>query len=87
MTEPTNESPRITQIPLPGRSGRIPTGAMQFLDDWPGLFIRGDVALSIAFSIRQLQKRLAEHSDMVVHSSLNRLEKIADIIERDVIVR
>jgi hypothetical protein len=44
-------NPKIKQIPIPGGSGAIPTGAMQFQDDWPGLFIRGDDAVMLAFSI------------------------------------
>jgi hypothetical protein len=78
---------RITQIPIPGDSGRTPTGAMQFRDDWPGLFLRGDKASSLASSIRGLQQRLADHPDPVVGAVLIQLGEIADIIERDVIVR
>jgi len=78
---------RITQIPVPGSSGETPTGAMQFQDDWPGLFIRGDTAVSLHASIRGLQQRLADHPDVVVAAALIQLQQIADIIERDVIVR
>jgi hypothetical protein len=60
---------------------------MQFQDDWPGLFLRGDTAIPLHVSIRALQQRLADHPDVVVGSALIRLEQIADIIERDVIVR
>lgn len=80
-------SKRITQIPIPGSSGQTPTGAMQFQDDWPGLFLRGDKASSLASSIRGLQQRLADHPDPVVGAVLVQLDEIADIIERDVIVR
>ena len=76
---------RITHIPVPGGSGRAPTGAMQFRDDWPGLFLRGDQASSLASGIRGLQQRLADHSDPVVGAVLIQLGEIADIIERDVI--
>jgi hypothetical protein len=78
---------RITQIPVPGDSGRTPTGAMQFQNDWPGRFLRGDKAVSLASSIRGLQQRLANHSDPVVGAVLVQLGEIADIIERDVVVR
>jgi hypothetical protein len=78
---------RITQIPFPGGSGEIPTGAMQFQDDWPGLFIRGDTAASLLANIRALQQRLADHPDAVVTAVVFQLQQIADIIERDVIVR
>lgn len=32
----------ITKIPIEGGSGKIKSGAMQFKNDWPGLFLRGD---------------------------------------------
>jgi hypothetical protein len=80
-------SKRITKIPFPGGSGQTPTGAMQFQHDWPGLFIRGDNAVSLLSNIRGLQQRLADHPDVVVAAALSQLQQIADIIERDVIVR
>ena len=78
---------RITQVPVPGNSGQTPTGAMQFQDDWPGLFVRGDDAFMLLAAIEQLQERLAGHSDVVVASALQRLARYADIIAQDVIVR
>lgn len=78
---------RITQIPLPGSSGLMPSGALQFQDDWPGLFLRGDDAIPLCCSIRSLELRLAGHEDVVVMSAIARLKEIADIIEWDVIVR
>ena len=81
------DQPRRTQIPLPGSSGQAPTGAMQFQQDWPGLFIRGDDALSIAASIRELERKLAGNDDVRIAMAINRLKKIADIIECDVNIR
>ena len=78
---------RITQIPVQGSSGHAPTGAMQFQDDWPGLLVRGDDAIVLMSAFEQLRERLADHSDVVVASALNRLSRYADIIARDVIVR
>src|SRR5687768_13671318 len=83
VTHLSSKAQRL-QIPLPGGSGRAPTGAVQFRDDWPGLFIRGDDAVMIAFSIRQLQQLLAHSDDLQVASALGRLSDIADLIERDV---
>jgi hypothetical protein len=77
---------KITQIPLAGGSGQIPTGALQFKDDWPGLFLRGDFAISIMVSIQALQKPLADHSDPVVIAALFKLQEIADVIKNDVVV-
>ena len=78
---------RITQIPFPGSSGETPTGAMQFQNDWPGLFIRGDTAIDMASKIRHLQQRLADSQDGTVVLSLHVLGGLADIIDRDVMVR
>lgn len=39
---------------LPEQEPRIETGPIQFGDDWPGLFIRGDNAFYFAMSIQAL---------------------------------
>jgi hypothetical protein len=78
---------QVTQIPFPGDSGRTPTGAMQFQDDWPGLFIRGDSAVSVLFAIRRLQVHFRDCDDLEVASALSVLGSLADIIDQDVIVR
>src|SRR5688500_3052313 len=80
------DKPQVTQIPLPGGSGRVPTGAMQFRDDWPGLFLRGDDATVLMGRIRVLAEKLGDHEDPVVWSTLANLTELADLIERDVIV-
>lgn len=41
----------IRTVPPPA-DGRIETGALQFGDDWPGIFIRGDNAMFMAGSLR-----------------------------------
>lgn len=78
---------KITQIPVPGSSGQTPTGAMQFANDWPGLFVRGDDAMQLSFAIRELQERLVDHPDLYIASALSRLIPYADIIDRDVVIR
>lgn len=77
----------ITQVPLPGGSGLTPTGAMQFRDDWPGLFLRGDDAIVLLGRIRYLAKRVGPQEDPGVMSVLFHLSELADMIERDVVVR
>ncbi len=42
---------------LKGYKHRIETGAVQFGDDWPGLFIRGDDA----FYLRQILESILEY--------------------------
>lgn len=72
---------------MPGSSGETPTGAIQFQNDWPGLFVRGDDAIVLLSRIRGLQKHLTSHPDLVVSAALLDLGKVADLIERDVIVK
>jgi hypothetical protein len=74
----------IKQIPLPGNSGTTPTGAMQFQDDWPGLFIRGDDAIALLQEWREIQRALEGNG--VPYFGVT-LDKIAELIERDVVVR
>jgi hypothetical protein len=80
-------NPGVLQIPLVGGSGNAPTGAVQFQDDWPGLFMRGDDAILACGAIRLLQERLADHHDIFIATALHRLGKLADVIERDVMSR
>ncbi len=77
----------VKQIPFPGGSGNVPTGAIQFQDDWPGLFLRGDTAISLLSGIRGLQDRLINHPDPVVQAVLLQMNEIAEMIERDIVVR
>jgi len=60
---------------------------MQFKDDWPGLFIRGDQAEQLSYAIQQLSERLADHPDPIVASVLSNLSQWVEIVNRDVIVR
>lgn len=38
-----------------GQPARVETGVVQFGDDWPGIFLRGDHALAFAMELRQLR--------------------------------
>jgi hypothetical protein len=68
------------QIPLPGIRDR----AVQFQHDWPGLFLRGDTALVVAWAIRELECRLSDTADDRVSVALNKLSPIAELIEKNV---
>lgn len=44
----------IRYLPLPvdiPEGGRVESGVVQFGDDWPGVFLRGDHACSYAFTL------------------------------------
>ena len=70
---------------MPGGSGEAPTGGVQFQNDWPGLFVRGDHAIRMRTAIRALQERLADHPELAVGNALYDLGELADIIGRDVL--
>jgi hypothetical protein len=63
---------------------RAETGRMQFGDDWPGVFIRGDDALAFARSLRQLlhktEKRASELSQQQV-AACSRSSELAALLE------
>ena len=78
---------RIQSLPAPPGLLRVETGAVQFGDDWPGLFIRGDNALAQMIWIRSLCELLADHPDPTVVDNLDRLKEYADLIEQNVRVQ
>lgn len=47
-----NTIPKVKEIQYTGE--RVESGPVQFGDDWPGIFLRGDHALYIAFSLKTI---------------------------------
>lgn len=45
-----------------GYGRRVETGAVQFNDDWPGLFIRGDDSFSLISAFRVILDELPDYS-------------------------
>jgi len=43
----------IRKIPFNDKE-RVETGAVQFGDDWPGLFVRGDDCLTLLFLLQKI---------------------------------
>jgi uncharacterized protein (TIGR02996 family) len=76
----------IQQVPAPTDLPRVESGAVQFGNDWPGLFLRGDHAHSAMTWIQRLVERLAGHPDPDVADILHLLMGYADVIRRHVIV-
>lgn len=69
MADAPNEP--VQHVPaLP--SGRPETGVMQFGDDWPGVFIRGDHAFYFAISLKQVIEQLPDDA-WLQRSVLSRL--------------
>lgn len=53
--------PEPRQLPgLPDRNDRVETGAVQFGEDWPGLFIRGDNCIYYSMCLQTVLRLLKE---------------------------
>jgi hypothetical protein len=78
---------QITHVPMPAGLRRVETGAIQFGEDWPGLFIRGNNAIALKLSIRHLEEQVSGAANGIDRFALARLGRIADLIEQEVIVR
>jgi hypothetical protein len=63
-----------------GRLERVETGRMQFADDWPGVFIRGDDALGFARSLRLLADRVKSIEPEEL-SAWSRVTELAALLE------
>lgn len=83
MAAPTN----VQKLPALLGENRVETGAVQFGNDWPGLFIRGDNAHSLALWIRRLAELLSTNPDPDVADAMCHLANYADIIDQDVPVQ
>jgi hypothetical protein len=59
---------------LPPVDDRVETGPVQFGDDWPGVFIRGDNAMVYAMALSSLIKQDGDPiSELVVEGLMNTL--------------
>lgn len=47
------------KLAMPDGMRRMETGAMQFGDDWPGIFMRGDYALMMAAALMEIAEIMA----------------------------
>lgn len=45
---------------LAAQEVRVETGAIQFGNDWPGLFVRGDNAFALSIAITLMRKSLRD---------------------------
>ncbi|MDR3460165.1 MAG: hypothetical protein P4N60_22285 [Verrucomicrobiae bacterium] len=77
--------PRARQVPVEGGSGTYPTGAIQFCNDWPGLFVRGDDALALLYELRAVLQEL-RHVSPKAHLGW-RTTEVMRTIENDVLLK
>lgn len=53
-----DQSNGIVMLPLPPGMTRMESGTVQFGDDWPGIFLRGDNAMGIAILLEGIAEML-----------------------------
>jgi len=58
---------------MPHKGTRVETGVVQFGDDWPGVFIRGDNAFAYA---RALNALLEGRADVLMTARVNGLLRL-----------
>ena len=87
------DPPLVRVIPHPDGADRVETGAVQFGNDWPGLFVRGDNAFHHAQAIdaivrflKTLPPEVIATADTELDWAIDGLRHIASVIRRDVIV-
>jgi hypothetical protein len=94
---------KVQIIPYPNNGGpkpdgsapRVESGAIQFGNDWPGLFLRGDNALEVAMTIDQIgaflnaipDKLKVECGGVGLAMAFMRLKSLRDTIMTDVVKR
>jgi hypothetical protein len=69
----------IRKIDVPEIFERVETGAIQFGEDWPGLFVRGDNSAMVLFELQ----RILENKDRLEYQWLFSLK---DLIQHDVLL-
>lgn len=61
---------RIVMLPLPDGMTRMESGPVQFGDDWPGLFMRGDEAIPLGMYMHSAAEALRMVGDEITAMSL-----------------
>jgi hypothetical protein len=58
---------------------RVETGRMQFGNDWPGVFIRGDDALLFANSLQTMLNEVEPRATELAEAELRALSRIKEL--------
>lgn len=77
----------IQKIEYPNNGKRIETGAVQFGNDWPGLFVRGDDAFGVAMDIDAILACLTEEQRTEQFFAVGGLREFVSLIRERVIVK
>jgi hypothetical protein len=63
----------------PERKMRSETGPLQFSEDWPGIFIRGDQALGFAGTLRALIAEIESNADDLTQEGIVRWARVQEL--------
>lgn len=81
-------------IAYPSNAPRVETGPVQFGDDWPGLFIRGDNCFALQMDIQAIRACISRVSASLADADRQELEFLSsrlgglvDIINGEVIIK
>ena len=77
---------KITGPYYPSQNPRVETGAVQFGDDWPGLFVRGDNAMLVAAAIDAVLENVRPEAIREIGQYTVILSELAEMIRFNVIV-
>jgi len=66
--------------PIKYEGSRVETGPVQFGEDWPGLFIRGDTCIYYVLVLEQAIKRLNELNDGTIEHTMM-ISAISNLLE------
>lgn len=75
-----------TQFQRDTDSNRVETGALQFNDDWPGIFVRGDNAAFYAMQLRHVIRYVEQSADHIDFYALNSAKNLVDLLSSCVII-
>jgi hypothetical protein len=64
---------------LPAQAERVETGPVQFGDDWPGVFIRGDNAFGYVGLLDAAIRRADDGLDRIMLQSLREILSASDL--------
>lgn len=63
----------LRKLPAPQEGHRVETGVVQFGDDWPGVFIRGDDAFHFMLALNQVIAGRTMHADVFSEATVRSL--------------
>lgn len=74
-----SEQKRVIMLQAPNDLRRVETGTVQFGDDWPGVFIRGDNAAYYSMALDSLMNGNTDPMTIGVLCGLNELLKSSNV--------